>query len=94
MAAIFSHNYTLGLIKEVGENNVLVSVNGEDIEVTLNENNREAILDMVTENIYLVPFDTNTNEILMTVDEATLYEIFPETDLPELIDSTEEVEEE
>lgn len=69
MMGVLSHNYTLGLIIEIGENAVLVSVNGKDIEVPLNESNREAIFDMVKEDIYLVLFDIDTNKILITIEE-------------------------
>lgn len=94
MMAVFSNNFTLALIKEVGENDLLLTVNGEDIVVELSESNRQPILDSVTDGIYLVPFDSDKNELLMTIDEATLYEAFPEAELSELVGATDEIEEE
>ena len=90
--AVFSHNYTLGLIKEVGEEDVLVSVNGEDIEIELKESNREVLLNMVTENVFLVPVDSDTNELILNMDESAIREEFPEMELTELIGAAEEFE--
>lgn len=92
--AVFSHNYTLGLIKEVGEEDVLVSVNGEDIEIELKETDREVVLQMVTENVFLVPIDSDTNELILNMDESAVREEFPEMDLTELIGAAEEFDEE
>jgi|GEM_PF-2964935 len=88
--AVFSHNYTLGLIKEVGEEDVLVSVNGEDIEIELKELDREVLLNMVTENVFLVPVDSDTNELILNIEESVIQEEFPEMDLTELIGAAEE----
>ena len=92
--AVFSHNYTLGLIKEVGEEDVLVSVNGEDIEIELKESDREVLLHMVTENVFLVPVDSDTNELILNINEATMREEFPEMELAELLGAAEEFDEE
>ncbi|MDJ0332672.1 hypothetical protein [Planococcus sp. S3-L1] len=92
--AIFSHNYTLGLIKEVGEEDVLISVNGKDFEVELKESDREVLLHMVTENIFLVPVDSDTNELILHREEAAVREEFPEMELAELIGATDEYDEE
>ncbi|WP_298830055.1 hypothetical protein [uncultured Planococcus sp.] len=92
--AVFSHNYTLGLIKEVGEEDVLISVNGEDIEVVLKETDREVLLHMVTENVFLVPVDSHTNELILNMDEATMREAFPEMELAELLGAAEEFDDE
>lgn len=92
--AVFSHNYTLGLIKEVGEEDVLVSVNGEDIVIELKESDREVLLHMVTENVFLVPVDSNTNELILNIDEATMREEFPEMELAELLGAAEEFDDE
>lgn len=89
MMAVFSHNYTLGLVKEVGENDVLISINGTDIVVDLTESDRETVLLMMTENIYLVPVDTDTNELILTVEDSVLHEVFPEMELPELFGATD-----
>ena len=92
--AVFSHNYTLGLIKEVGEESVLVSVNGEDIEIELKETDREVLFQMVMENVFLVPVDSDTNELILNMDESAVREEFPEMELTELIGAAEEFEEE
>ena len=92
--AVFSHNYTLGLIKEVGEEDVLVSVNGEDIEIELKESDREVLFHMVTENVFLIPVDSITNELILNIDEATMREEFPEMELAELLGAAEEFDEE
>ena len=92
--AVFSHNYTLGLIKEVGEDDVLISVNGKDIEVELTDSDRETVLLMMTENIYLVPVDADTNQLILNVEESVLREEFPEMELAELSGAAEEFDEE
>ena len=89
--SVFSRNYTLALIKEVGENDVLLTVNDQDLEIELNEGNKQAVFDAVSEGIFLVPFDAEKNELLMNVDEAVLYEVFPETELNELDGATDEL---
>ena len=92
--AVFSHNYTLGLIKEVGEEDVLVSVNGEDIEIELKESDREVLLNMVTENVFLVPVDSHTNELILNMEESAVREEFSEMELAELLGAAEEFDEE
>lgn len=92
--SVFNKNYTLALIKEVGENDVLLSVNDQDFEIELNEDNKQAILDAVSEGIFLVPFDSEKNELLMTVDDAVLYEVFPEIELEELEGATDDLPDE
>lgn len=90
---IFKQDYTLALIKEVGEDNVLLTVDDKDIVVPLHEKNRIAVFEAVEEGIYLVPYDKKNNELLMTVDEKILYEVFPEMELDELKGATEEIPE-
>lgn len=92
--AVFSNNYTLGFIKEVGEEDVLISMNGQDVEVKLTESDREAVLQMVTEDVFLVPVDAATNELLLNVDDSVLREEFPELDAPELLGATDDMDEE
>ena len=92
--AVFSHNYTLGLIKEVGEEDVLVSVNGEDLEIELKESEREVLLQMVTANVFLVPVDSDTNELILNMDESAVREEFPEMELAELQGAADEYDEE
>lgn len=59
--SVFHENYTLGLIKEVGEDDVLLTVNNIDIVVPLSEGNRQAVLDAVTEGVFLIPYDSKKN---------------------------------
>ena len=92
--AVFSHNYTLGLIKEVGEEDVLVSVNGEDLEIKLKESDREVLLQMMTENVFLVPVDSDTNELILNMEESAVREEFPEMELAEMLGATKEFDEE
>ncbi|OES43359.1 hypothetical protein [Domibacillus iocasae] len=77
-------NLSYGLIKEVGEDDVLINLNGEDFEVKLTPENRQPIFDSVEAGNYLVPVDSETKELLMTVDTQTFYEVFPESELAEL----------
>ena len=72
----------------------MVSVNGEDIEIELKESDREVLLHMVTENVFLVPVDSNTNELILNIDEATMREEFPEMELDELLGAAEEFDDE
>lgn len=92
--AVFSNNYTLGFIQEVGEEDVLISINGEDVEVKLTDTDREAVLQMVTENVFLVPVDADTNELILNVDDSVLREAFPELDAPELLGAADDMDEE
>lgn len=92
--AVFSNNYTLGFIKEVGEEDILVSINGQDIEVELKETDRETVLQMVAEDLFLVPMDATTNELILNVDDSILREVFPELDAPELLGAVDDIDEE
>lgn len=92
--AVFSNNYTLGFIQEVGEEDVLISINGEDVEVKLTDTDREAVLQMVTENVFLVPVDADTNELILNVDDSVLREEFPELDAPELLGAADDMDDE
>lgn len=92
--AVFSNNYTLGFIQEVGEEDVLISINGEEVEIKLTDKDREAFLHMVMENVFLVPVDAATNELLLNVDDSVLREEFPELDAPELLGAADDLDEE
>jgi hypothetical protein len=91
---VFSHDYTLGFIKEVGEEDVLISINGEDTEVKLTDADREAVLQMASENVFMVPVNASTKELLLNVDDSILREEFPEMDLPELFGAADDMDEE
>lgn len=88
----FRNNFTIGQIKEVGEEDVLVNVNGEDIVIPLDDSNKQAIFEAVSEGLFMVPVDAEKHKLLMTVDTQTLYEVFPEAELKELEGSTEPIE--
>lgn len=88
---MFNKEYTLALIKEVGEDDVLVTVNDVEVVVPLDEGNKQAIFDAVSEGVYLVPYDSKNNKFLMTVDEEVLYEVFPELDNEELEGATDDL---
>ncbi|RKD26506.1 hypothetical protein BEP19_16855 [Ammoniphilus oxalaticus] len=88
---VFSENYTIGLIKEVGEEDVLLTVNGEDVVVPLSEKNREVVFELVEEGTFLVPYDQKNKEILMAIDEAVVYETFPEMDSEALEGATDDL---
>ncbi len=90
---MFNKEYTLALIKEVGEDDVLVTVNDVEVVVPLDEGNKQAIFDAVSEGVYLVPYDSKNNKFLMTVDEEVLYEVFPELDNEELEGATDDLPE-
>lgn len=90
---MFNKDYTLALIKEVGEDDVLVTVNDVEVVVPLDEGNKQAIFDAVSEGVYLVPYDSKNNKFLMTVDEEVLYEVFPELDNEELEGATDDLPE-
>lgn len=83
----FRNNFTLGQIKEVGEESVLVNVKGEDMEFSLDDSNKQPIFDAVSEGVYMIPVDVEKRKLLMTVDTQTLYEVFPETELEALKDA-------
>lgn len=84
-------NLSYGLIKEVGEDDILLNVNGKDIEIELTADIKQPIFDAIEEGIYMLPFDNVSKKIIMTVDTQTAYEVFPESDLEELEGSTNEL---
>lgn len=94
MMAVFNKNFTLAYIKEIGENDILISVKGKDIELELTDENREPIFSAIEEDIFVLPYSEETNELLMNVDEETIKEIFPELELEELQGVTDEIPEE
>ena len=92
--SIFSNNFTLAVIQEVGENDVLLSVNNEEFEVTLTDNNREDVLQAVQDDVFILPFNQETNEIMTDINEEDLKELFPEFELDELQGATDELPDE
>jgi|SRR5699024_519378 len=92
--SIFSNNFTLGFIKEVGEDDILLSVNNKDIEINLTKENKEDILQAVQDDVFVVPFNLETNEIMTDVNDEELRELFPEYELDELKDLTDDIPDE
>lgn len=92
--SVFSREFTLAFIKEVGEDDILVSVNEKDIVVPLTKENKEPIFQAVEEGIYVVPYSLESNELLMNVDDETLREVFPESVLEELVDLADDIPDE
>lgn len=92
--SIFSNNFTLGLIKEVGDKDILLSVNDKDIEVSLTDENREDIFQAVQDDIFIIPFNLETNEIMTDINDEDLKELYPEYELEELKDATENIPDE
>jgi len=86
----FKKDLSFGLIKEVGEDDILVNVNGQDMEIQLDDSTRKPIYDATEEGLYIVPVDVKNKKLLMTVDTETIYEVFPEADLKELKGATED----
>ena len=87
----FKNHFSYGVIKEVGEDDVLVSINGQEVEIPLDDSNKKVIFDAVEEGIFIVPVDLEKRQLLMNIDTPTLYEVFPETDLEELAGATDEL---
>lgn len=77
-------------IKAIGEDAVLLECNGKEYEIDLLEDTKQPIFDAVEEGIFLVPFDEKNEQLLMSVITSTISEIFPEHELEELKDATEE----
>lgn len=80
----FKENLSYGLIKEIGENDVLISVNGQDFEIELDDSTRRPVYDAASEGIFIVPVDVEKKKLLINVNTQTVNEIFPEGDLKEL----------
>lgn len=92
--SVFSNNFTLATIKEVGENDVLLSVNNKELEINLTDMNREDVLQAVQDDVFIIPFNQETNEIMTDIKEEDLKELFPEFELEELQGVTDDIPEE
>lgn len=75
---VFSNNYTLAYIKEVGEEDVLASVDGEEIVIPIEAGERQSLLESVSEGAYILPYDRKRNQFITTIDDPTLQQEFPE----------------
>jgi len=87
-------NLNYALVKKIGENNVLLECNNKEYEVELTEDIKQPIYDAMEEGIFTVPFDAKNKKILMTVDTKAVYEVFPEHELEELKNATDDIPDE
>lgn len=89
-------NYKLALIKSISEESVVLEYRGKQYEVELSEDEKQPLYDNMEEGVFLVPFDLNSQKLLMTVDTKETYEVFPEAKMldSELEASVEDYEEE
>lgn len=71
-------NYKLALIKSISEESVVLEYRGKQYEVELSEDEKQPLYDNMEEGVFLVPFDLNSQKLLMTVDTKETYEVFPE----------------
>lgn len=90
---VFNKEITLGFVKEVSENDVLITVNEKEYLVELTKDNREPLFQALEENIFIVPFNLETNEIMMDVNDEVIREMFPETELEEILNAVDVPEE-
>jgi hypothetical protein len=77
-------NLDYATIKGVGEDEVLVTFNGEDYEIKLTDTTRTPIFEAVEQGIYIVPFNSATKELLIEVNTEVMKEYFPEVFMKEL----------
>lgn len=89
-------DYKLALIKSISEESVVLEYRGKQYEIELSEDEKQPLYDNMEEGVFLVPFDLDSQKLLMTVDTKETYEVFPETKLldSELEGSVEDYEEE
>lgn len=87
-------NLNYAIIKEIGENDVLIECDNTEYEIELTDDIKQPIFDSVEEGNFLVPFDKENKKILMAVDTKTLREIFPEHELEELKGAADDIPDE
>lgn len=89
-------DYNLAKIKSISEDSVVLEFRGKQYEVELTDEDRQPLYDGMEEGIFLVPFDSKKQKILMTVDTKEVYETFPEVKMldSELEGSVKSYEEE
>jgi len=89
-------NYKLALIKSISEESVVLEYRGKQYEIELSEDEKQPLYDNMEEGVFLVPFDLDSQKLLMTVDTKETYEVFPEAKMlgSELDGSVEDYEEE
>lgn len=89
-------DYNLAKIKSISEGSVVLEFRGKQYEVEMTDEDRQPLYDGMEEGIFLVPFDSKNQKILMTVDTKEVYETFPEVKMlnSELEGSVKRYEEE
>lgn len=89
-------DYKLALIKSISEETVVLEYRGKQYEVNLSEEDKQPLYDNMEEGVFIVPFDLDSQKLLMTVDTKEIYEVFPEAKMldSELDGSVEDYEEE
>lgn len=89
-------NYKLALIKSISEESVVLEYRGKQYEIELSEDEKQPLYDNMEEGVFLVPFDLDSQKLMMTVDTKETYEVFPEAKMlnSELEGSVENYEEE
>ena len=89
-------DYKLALIKSISEESVVLEYRGKQYEIELSEDEKQPLYDNMEEGVFLVPFDLDSQKLMMTVDTKETYEVFPEAKMlnSELEGSVENYEKE
>lgn len=89
-------NYKLALLKRISEKTVVLEYRGKEYEIELSEDEKQPLYDNMEEGVFLVPFDVDSQKLMMTVDTKEIYEVFPEAKMldSELEGSVKNYEEE
>lgn len=89
-------DYKLALLKRISEETVVLEYRGKEYEIELSEDEKQPLYDNMEEGVFLVPFDVDSQKLMMTVDTKEVYEVFPEAKMldSELEGSVEDYEEE
>lgn len=80
-------NITHAFIKEIEEEILLISVEGNDMKVELTKEDALIILEAIEHGTYIIPFDLDRKKIVTEIEDAQLLKHFPETKSVELIDA-------
>lgn len=89
-------DYKLALLKRISEETVVLEYRGKEYEIELSEEEKQPLYDNMEEGVFLVPFDVDSQKLMMTVDTKEVYEVFPEAKMldSELEGSVKNYEEE
>lgn len=78
---LLGENFAIGIIKEVGDNDVVLSVDGEEITVDLSDEQAEELHQfLIEQDNFLIPINLETKELFLEMDSK-----WNEEDLEELI---------